>query len=195
MIILVGKTCSGKSSVAKILESKYHYRRIITYTTRPPRSNEVSGDEYYFTTEEEFKRLANDDFFFEVTHYNVANGQTWYYGTANISLNDDSVIVMNPEGMKKAKKLLNPDEFHIKVFYLNTTEGVQYNRLRSRGDPSIEASRRIEADNQDFADIGGFYDYAINTDMIDSATLQPIIPEGIADWINSIMEWERNRIG
>ena len=154
MIVIVGKTCSGKSTVAKILEEKYKYRRIITYTTRPPRKNEITGDEYYFTATSEFKRLKNIDYFFETTSYNVANGETWYYGTPKDKFRENSVIVMNPDGMKKVKKLIDANDLNIRVFYLNTKEAVLWNRLRSRSSENAdEVRRRLDADNEDFKDI------------------------------------------
>ena len=103
MIVLVGKTCSGKSTVANLLEEKYGIPRIRTYTTRPRRENE--NDEYHFLTTAEFIQLRGAEFFFETTSYNVASGDVWYYGTAKSELTDDCCIVMNPEGIKKIKEL------------------------------------------------------------------------------------------
>ena len=194
MIILVGKTCSGKSSVANILQNQYGFKRVVTYTTRPPRENEKDGVDYNFISAEKFDELKLKDFFFETTSYNVASGETWYYGTAKESLCDECCIVMNPDGLKKMKNLLDPDEFHIRVFYLNVSEGSQYNRLRKRGDQPDEATRRIEADKTDFADISSYYDYAISTDMFDMATLDTISPNNVADLINTMIQWENFRI-
>ena len=164
MIIIVGKTCSGKSSVARILQERYGINRILTYTTRPPREGE--GLEYHFVADEDFEMLKSKDFFFETTQYQVACGETWKYGTAISDLNNDSCIVMNPDGLKKFKKLLDPNEYTFTVVYLNVTEGCQWNRLRLRGGngSSDEASRRVEADRKDFAEIGSYYDFAITTD-------------------------------
>ena len=179
MIILVGKTCSGKSSVAEILRTRYGYERIVTYTTRPPRENERNGVEYHFISQEEFERLKSEDFFFETTSYDVASGETWYYGTPKYALKNGSCIVMNPEGMKKVKKMLDPDAYDIKVIYLNTSEAMIWNRLRQRGDSSDEASRRIDSDALDFESIDNYYDVAITTDSHN--------PEEIASIINAVI--------
>ena len=175
MILLVGKTCSGKSSVANVLRDTYNYKKVVTYTTRPPREGEVNGVEYNFISAEEFERLKGADFFFETTSYNVASGQTWYYGTAKKSLVNNAVIVMNPEGMKKMKNLLNPDEFKLDVIYLNVTEGTAWNRLRLRGDSSDEAQRRIKADKEDFSNIEEYYDISITTDDLDPKEIARLI--------------------
>ena len=72
---------------------------------------------------------------------------------------------MNPDGVKKVRKLL-PDDFDVTIVYLNVTEGVAWNRVRARGDSSSpdEVVRRIAADKADFGEIDLYYDYAITTD-------------------------------
>lgn len=166
MIVLVGKTCSGKSTVADLLESRYDIKRVRTYTTRPRREGE-GENEYHFVTDEEFEELRANNFFFETTHYEVASGAVWKYGTGKTEFCRDCCVVMNPDGVKKVKKLF-PIEYEIKIIYLNVTEGAQWNRLRSRGQDADEAARRVEADKRDFYDIDNYYDIAINTDNLDS---------------------------
>lgn len=56
MIVLVGKSCSGKDSVAKILCSM-GYSRVATCTTRPMRIGETDGVDYYFITQSEFMNM------------------------------------------------------------------------------------------------------------------------------------------
>ena len=163
MIILVGKTCSGKSTIADIMENDYYLPRIRTYTTRPKRQNE--GEEYHFINKEEFEDLKEKGFFFETTQYEVASGETWHYGTAKEDLQSFGVIVMNLEGAKKIRHMAD-DSINPTIVYLNVSEGVAWDRLRKRGQNSDEAQRRIKADNQDFADIDKYYDYAITTDKL-----------------------------
>ena len=47
MIVLVGESASGKSSIERNLVDNYGYKKIITYTTRQPRPNEVDGVDYF----------------------------------------------------------------------------------------------------------------------------------------------------
>lgn len=174
MIILVGKTCSGKSTIADLIEENYGMKRIRTYTTRGMRQGEKDS-EYHFVTVEEFKRLKEEGFFFETTEYTVASGFTWYYGTAKEDLmNDFTCVVMNPNGMKKVLHMtdrnINPT-----VVYLNVTEGCQWARLRERGCDADEAQRRIKADNEDFSDIEDYYDFALTTDNLLPSSITDII--------------------
>ena len=50
MIILVGESASGKSTIEKILTEKYGYKKTISYTTRQPRDGEINGVNYHFNT-------------------------------------------------------------------------------------------------------------------------------------------------
>ena len=77
MLILIGPSASGKTEVAKLLAKKYNITKIVTYTTRTPRVNEVNGVDYNFVSVEEFAKLTEENFFVETTYYNSN-----YYGTA-----------------------------------------------------------------------------------------------------------------
>lgn len=160
MLILCGKTASGKDTIQKqlILEGM---KSVVSYTTRPPREGEVDGITYHFITKEEFLEKQETGFFAESTSYNVATGETWYYGSAVEDLTNDKVVILNPEGIREIKKMksLNP-----KVFYMIADEETIWNRLRLRGDNAEEARRRLNADDEDFKDITKYVDFAIRND-------------------------------
>ena len=63
MIVLVGESASGKSSIEKYFVDNYGYKKITSYTTRQPRNGEVDGKDYHFITEEQFKKLKKQGFF------------------------------------------------------------------------------------------------------------------------------------
>ena len=52
MLILIGPSASGKTEVAKLLAKKYNITKIVTYTTRAPRINEINGVDYNFVSVE-----------------------------------------------------------------------------------------------------------------------------------------------
>lgn len=162
ILVLCGKTSSGKDTIQKELIER-GMTSVVSYTTRPIRNGETEGVEYHFISEEEFFDKQNSGFFAETTSYNVAvnDGQTWYYGSAIKDLTDDKVVIMNPEGLREIKKIesLNPV-----TFYLITDGETIWNRLRQRGDNSEEARRRLNADDEDFADINNYIDFAIRND-------------------------------
>lgn len=161
MIALVGGTCAGKDTLMHKLIEKFSLCKLVTYTTRPIRKDEVPDINYHYISDELFEKLNKDGFFAETTAYNVANGETWKYGTAKRDLTDDKIVILNPYGLKELRK---DKSLNIIAFYLFASHGEIWNRLRQRGDSSDEAARRIEADKKDFEDITEYVDFGINTD-------------------------------
>lgn len=159
MIVLCGKSGSGKTSIAKILNER-GYRNVVTYTTRPIRKNETQDVTYHFITKDEFIKKQNDHEFVETTSYNTVEGE-WYYGSCLEDYDDKKVIIMNPDGLDKIRKLpyVNPV-----IFYIYTDVENLRNRLMKRGDGLAEIERRLSQDNLDFMFIRDKIDFMIRND-------------------------------
>ena len=155
MILLIGKTASGKDSILNEVV-KLGYEKLVTYTTRPMRPGEIEGINYHYISNEEFLLKDKEGFFAETTSYNVATGETWYYGSALEDFNKDRVMIVNPDGVKQISKIksLNPV-----VFYIQADEEVIRKRLLKRGDNKDESERRIAADDRDFFGIEKYVDF------------------------------------
>ena len=65
IIVLLGASGSGKSTIEKILSDKYDYEKIVSYTTRPQRVGETNGKDYHFITNETFKEALHKNLFAE----------------------------------------------------------------------------------------------------------------------------------
>lgn len=183
MLMLVGKSCSGKTTIAKELR-KFGLNEVISYTTRPPREHETEGIEYHFISKEEFLQKEEEGFFAETTSYNVATGETWYYGSAVEDLTDDKVIIVNPHRLEQLRKIrsLNPI-----AFYITAGEETIWNRLRERGDNAAEAGRRLNADDEDFMGIINNVDFTFSNDL----GLSPkTLAEMILDTYKKIIDME-----
>lgn len=161
MLALIGKTCSGKDTIKKEL-IKMGLKPIITYTTRPPRLKEIDGVSYHFITNEEFLEKEKQGFFAETTSYNVASGETWYYGTAMDDLSNDKVIIVNPDGLRKLNKIKS---INMISFYLMVNDMTIMKRLSIRGDNYDEAERRLNADRIDFMNICEDVDFIFRNDI------------------------------
>lgn len=147
LVVLLGKTCSGKTTIAKELEMKHGFHRIITTTSRPIRKGEKQDIDYHFITEDEFLNKINEDYFVEYKSYNTTSG-TWYYGTSRESLSnldDDKnyVIVLTPDGYKKI-------DVPCKSLYIYANNATIIDRLKKRKDKRDSIQRRLESDNNDF---------------------------------------------
>ena len=64
MVVIVGKSGSGKTTLANALVA-IGYKKVVTYTTRKPRSSEKNGIHYHFVTDAEFDKLEREGRFIE----------------------------------------------------------------------------------------------------------------------------------
>ena len=86
LLVLTGRSGTGKDTVAQYLKGQHDFERIVTYTTRPKRKNEVDGVDYHFISEKEFKQKEKEGFFLETTSFKNSDKKTLYYGTSIESL-------------------------------------------------------------------------------------------------------------
>ena len=149
IIVLAGKSASGKNFVSKKLE-KNGYKCIVTYTTRPKRKGEKQDITYHFISDEEFKQKIDEGFFAEWKSY-ITNEGVWYYGSSLEDIEnakDNSVIILTPEGYRDVKSKF-PNKNIICIYIYANNETIK-KRLIKRGDNKEEAERRILHDNEDF---------------------------------------------
>lgn len=149
MLVVIGKTASGKTTIVDKLVAEYGYRKIVTTTSRPIRKKEKQGVDYNFISEEEFKNKIEDGTFAEWKCYHTVDGD-WYYGcylNEIVNAGDKDIIILTPDGYRdvcyKSRKKLP-------VIYIYANIKTIETRLKKRGDKKEEAQRRIEHDNQDF---------------------------------------------
>ena len=65
MIILSSPSGAGKTTLVNLLSKLDNFEISISHTTRKPRPQEQQDKDYYFVSEEEFKRLINNQEFLE----------------------------------------------------------------------------------------------------------------------------------
>ena len=165
MILLVGESASGKSTIEKQLVN-YGYSKIVSYTTRPMREGEVDGIDYHYISEEDFLYHLKINFFAEYTVYNG-----WYYGIAHEDCLDNSIVVVEPHGFRQLLKIPN---LHIKSFYIQVPERVRLKRMVDRGDNLMEVFRRIFSDQGLFQFIDKEVDYVVQNIAINDC-LQEVL--------------------
>jgi guanylate kinase len=91
LFIVSASSGAGKTTLVNALleriQSLYNVTRVLTYTTRAPRTGEIHGVDYFFVTQQEFLLLIEQEFFLE---WSCAYGA--YYGSPA------SIIRDLPEG-------------------------------------------------------------------------------------------------
>lgn len=162
MIVLCGKTCSGKNFIRDLLVGK-GFDPVVTYTTRPMREGEIQDKTYHFLSKEDFLQKANEGFFVEFTIYNLSSGDTRYYGSHFSKEDDDKVIILNPDGVDA---LINAKNLEVTpvVFLLDVPNDILIQRSLKRGDKQEEVKKRLEIDNKDFQGIERKVDMVLRND-------------------------------
>lgn len=153
MVILVGRSCSGKTTLARYLEDYWGFERILTATTRPQRPNEKS-DSYLFLSERVFDYFEKEGAFLEVASF-PAGVPPWKYGSfkedyifSDDGGQEDRVVVLTPTGVCEALDI--PGMEKALVVWLDPPEEVCLERASLRGDSISEVRRRLETDRERF---------------------------------------------
>ena len=187
ILVICGKTASGKNLVRDILVEKYNYNPIITYTSRPQRKGEKQDITYHFISDEEFNQKIDEGFFAEWKSY-ITNEGIWYYGTALedcVNATDNDVIILTPDGVRDLKK----NGVNAIVIYLYSNLNTIKHRLKFRGDDLKEVERRISSDIKDFKNAEMLADRIIYNNLNDNIDS---VVENIVYWYKKILKEKRN---
>ena len=65
MIVFSSPSGAGKTTLVKLISDNKNNFISVSHTTRPPRSNEVNGIDYYFIDKNQFQKLINEKEFLE----------------------------------------------------------------------------------------------------------------------------------
>ena len=168
VIGICGKSAASKDTTATRLVEEYKKigipaKKVISYTTRPPREGEIDGVDYHFVDLETFIDMQYDNKFIEHTEF-----RGWRYGTAFNSLRDDciNICVLNPVGMTKLQKLC-PWSLKCELFYLKVPFYVRLKRSIKREHTfKWEFIRRAFADWEDFSGYDDYFGYVSNQHVL-----------------------------
>ncbi|MBN2714089.1 MAG: guanylate kinase [Planctomycetes bacterium] len=176
LIVLSGPAGSGKSTLAdQLMAEDPDIVRTVTATTRKPRPGEVDGKDYFFITEDEFKKgIAKGDF----VEHNEFNGN--YYGTLRSELEkllqQDKIVVLviDVNGSMQIRKSY-PNAVHI--FLLPPTPKDLRQRLCGRGTECVsDIEKRLNIAKAEIDYLETYNFIVINDDQSDSVKdLQAIL--------------------
>ena len=131
MVILSSPSGVGKTTLTKKIQQKYQSFKIsVSYTTRPPRSNEVNGVDYHFVKKDEFEELIKENKLYE-----YAKIFENYYGTLKKNVDEtlkknDIIFDIDWQGTKQLSKFKNLKL--IKIFLITENKEETKKRLKNR---------------------------------------------------------------
>ena len=156
MLVLVGASGTGKSAIRNYLISKYQMNKVISCTTRTMREGEIDGQDYFFLQKEEFEDRIQKKWFVEYTQYNDN-----YYGIPKHQIKDNSIAIVEPDGVVSLKK---QEDIKLTIIYLQSLPTVRKERMRKRGDTDEQILQRIEIDNLRFETVKEYADCMVDND-------------------------------
>ena len=169
IIVITGKSSSGKNTVMDELVENYGLVNLVSHTTRPPRPNESNGYDYYFINKEDFINMNNKDLFIETREYKVnteIGNDIWYYGLSKSELDIttilNKIVIVDMKGFHELAEYIGRDNCF--MLYLYCDDNIRKDRMISRGGMSPEEiDRRFKADDEDFKFAMVESDLSVNT--------------------------------
>ena len=157
---IMGKSASGKDTIYRRLigEKEFGLRTLIPYTTRPMRSGEENGKDYFFTDEAGLRRLQDEKKVIELRTYQTVLGP-WHYFTVDdgqVNLAEyDYLMVGTLESYRTLRDYYSAE--NVVPIYIVVDDGLRLQRAldreRAQDEPKYaELCRRFLADEADFSE-------------------------------------------
>ena len=186
MVILSSPSGAGKTTITKKIQQKYQNFKIsVSHTTRKPRTNEVEGVDYIFIDIKEFKKLIDNNQFYE--HAKIFDN---YYGTSRKSVenilneNNDLLFDIDWQGTQQLSKF---EELKlIKIFILPPNkEELEKRLLQRKQDKKDVVEKRLKSYDEDITHWSD-YDYVIINDNLENCfkQIEKIIEEKKTIYLN-----------
>lgn len=146
IVTITGPSCSGKSTLVRMLMNTGKFTEVISTTTRLPRAGEVDGESYHFVSPEHFEAI-------EMLESVEFNGNK--YGGSVAEFEDKfasgliPVIVVEPSGQEQINVNANNKGWTVLNVFVHI-------------DPKLQARRFLSRMCQDYRSIlgtGGMEDY------------------------------------
>lgn len=157
LLLIVGRTASGKDSLVNKLCERTNLKAIISYTTRPRRENE--GNTHIFTTEDVYEQMQAED---KVAAYTQISG--YHYWTTINQLYENDFYIIDYKGIQTLRELNLPNIRFVTVF-VNTPDKIREERaLKKRKDDKIVFRKRSLDEAAQFREMlkNADFDYSIS---------------------------------
>lgn len=169
LVVLSGPSGVGKGTVRKALFDLEGHDLVYStsMTTRPPRSGEIDGEDYYFVSHEEFERRIKNDAFLEWAEF-VGH----YYGTpkdkieTHLKAGKEVVLEIEVQGALQVREKAPDGVF---IFVAPPNKEALYRRLLRRGTESTDTiQKRMDKAEREFP-LAHKYDYIVVNDEVTNA--------------------------
>jgi guanylate kinase len=165
LVIISGPSGSGKTSICRELEKDRRVKKSISVTTRPPRPQEKEGKDYFFVSEEEFKKRIERGEFVEYARY---SGHL--YGTLLEPLKraiEENTVYLLEIDVQGAQQVLKKFPEAVSIFILPPDEEALKERITGRNLQS-DISSRLDIAREEIK-LAKQYRYRVVNDVLERA--------------------------
>ena len=184
MLVLSSPSGAGKTTLARrLIESDRHITLSVSATTRPMRSGEVHGQDYFFLSQADFEKWVNDNRFLEyATVFGNRYGTPEHLVGPALEAGQDILFDIDWQGAEQLAKKMPNDV--VSIFILPPSHAELNRRLRNRAQDSEEVVAARMAKAADEMSHHGQYQYVVVNADVSNALAQ----------ITAILEAERARL-
>ena len=175
VVVISGTSGAGKDVTIKRLRAQgYPFHFVVTATSRPPRADEVPGQDYLFWSRAEFEEMIARGEMLEHAHvYGDYKGAPKSQVRNALASGLDVIIRVDVQGAVRYRELLPEAVF---IFLTAASEEELEARLRARRtETEEELQRRIATARAEMQQIGCFDYVVINRDGELDATVSRIL--------------------
>lgn len=155
----IGKSASGKDTIYNCIHKEIpELKQYVTYTTRPMRSGECNGREYFFVSESDYNELKSKGRIIEERDYDTVNGLWRYFTVCNetIDLTKYCYSIIGTLEMYKSLCDYFGKETIVPIF-ITVDDAIRLERAiereKTQENPNfVEMCRRFVADSVDFSE-------------------------------------------
>ena len=166
MVILSSPSGAGKTTLVKKISLANNFQISISHTTRPPRTNEINGEDYFFVNKDKFEVLIKKKEFLE-----YAKVFENYYGTSkqavikNLDNGKNVIFDIDWQGSEQIKKKKLNYKL-ITFFILPPSRKVLIERLSNRDMKDKNIVERMKQFDQDILRWKN-YDFVVINDELE----------------------------
>lgn len=148
LILICGKSGSGKTTIANQLTAKYGLKQLESYTTRPRRSDDEKG--HMFMNDTRLLKQRSDGTYFMYTPSGifwsnvpiVKDISGYKYWCTTKQLHEADIYVIDPKTALELEKKVR-DERKVIIIYLTCPESTRVYRMAKRGDRLEDIQKRL----------------------------------------------------
>lgn len=168
LFVLSGPSGAGKTTVVTLaMEKRKDLCFSTSVTTRLPRPGEVDGKDYFFISDDEFRRLVEEDMLLEHAEYvSHCYGTPRKYVLDKLEEGINVILDIEVNGARQVKEKF-PEA--VLIFFAPPSLTALRNRLIGRGTETEETvNARMKRAEQEYAE-ADFYDWLVINDVPEHA--------------------------